>query len=68
MFDMALNMPLDYLSCFARVIRGILRDCLIYAKLIFSIHFKLRTFPHSEIVHGSTTLKQAKRLKKVKEI
>ena len=46
-------MPLDYLSCFAVV--------LIY-QTDYSILSKLRIFPYSEFIHGSTTFKE--RLKK----
>ena len=61
-FDRVLDMPQDYLSSFAVVIRGIRRKvdkCLAD----YSIHFKLRIFPYSCKYNIQTN----ERLTKVKE-
>ena len=52
-------MPLDYLSCFAVVLRGIHGEVDI-CQIDYSVHSKLRTFPYSEVIHGSTTFKLTK--------
>ena len=52
-------MPLDYLSCFNMVLRGIDEKVDICAT-DHSIHFKLRNFPYSEVIHASTTFKLTK--------
>ena len=59
-------MPLDYLSCFAVVLRGILGK-VDTCQTDYSIHSKLRIFLYSEVVRGSTTFKLIKGLTKVKE-
>ena len=59
MFNRVLNMPLDYLSYFAIVLRGIHRKVDI-CQSNYSIHFKLIIFPYSEFIHGSTTYKLTK--------
>ena len=49
-----LNMHLDYLSCFAVVLRkthGKVDIC----QVDYDIHSKSRPFPYSEVTHGSTT-------------
>ena len=56
-----LNMPLVYLSCFSKVLRGIHRKVDIY-QTDFSIHSKLRIFPYSEVKHENTTFKLTKGL------
>ena len=55
MFDRVLNMPLDYLSCFAMALRGIHEKVDICQT--YSIHAKLSIFPYSEVIYGSTTFK-----------
>ena len=62
MFARGLNMPLDYLSSFAVVLRGIHWKIGI-CQTDYNIHSKLRIFPYSEVIHGSTT-KGKQRLKK----
>ena len=59
MFDRVLNMPLEYLSCFAMVLRGI-HDKIDICQTDHSIHSKLRIFSYSEIFHGNTTFKLTK--------
>ena len=65
MFDKVLNMPLDYLSCFAIVPREIHRNVDI-CQTDYSIHSKLEFFLYSEVINGSTTftLMKGQRLKK----
>ena len=53
MFLRVLIMPLDCLSCFAVVLRGILQKIHIFNEL--------RIFPYSEVTHGSITFKLQKR-------
>ena len=63
MFDMVLNISLDYLGCFAVVplpYQGDTRDCLIYAKLIIIFTPNLEFSPYPEVIHGSTTFKLTK--------
>ena len=52
-------MPLDYLSCFVVVLRKIHRKVDIY-QTDHSIHSKLRIFPCSDVMHGSTAFKLTK--------
>ena len=52
-------MPLDYLSCFAVVLRGIHRNVDI-SQIDYNIHSKLRIFPYSEVTHESITFKLMK--------
>ena len=59
MFDRVCNMSLNYLSCFAIVLRGISRNVDI-SQTDYSIHLKLRIFPYFEAIHGSTTCKITK--------
>ena len=59
MFDRVPNMLLDYLRCFAVVIGGI-HGKVDICKNDYSIHAKLRIFPYSEVIHGSTTYKLMK--------
>ena len=59
MFNRVLNMPLDYLSCFSVVLRGI-HGKVDICQNDYSIHSKLRIFPYSEVIHGSTTFKLTK--------
>ena len=49
MFDRVLNMPVDYLSSFVLVIRGI-HVKVVVCQTDYSIHFKLRTFLYSEVI------------------
>ena len=49
-------MPLDYLSCFAVVLRG-KHGTVDICQTDYSIHSKLRIFPYSEVLHGSTPFK-----------
>ena len=51
MFDRVLNVPLDYPSCFTMVIR----EHLIYAKLVIIFIPNLEFSPYSELVQGSKT-------------
>ena len=50
MFDRILNMPLDYLSCFGMVLRGI-QEKVDRFQTDFSIHSKLRIFLYSDVIH-----------------
>ena len=59
-------MPLDYISCFAMVLRMI-HEKVEISKTDHSIHSELRIFWYSEVIHGSTTIKLTKRLTKAKE-
>ena len=52
-------MPLDYLSYFAVVLRGIHKKVDI-CQNDYSIRSKLRIFLHFEVIHGSTTFKLTK--------
>ena len=65
MFDRVLYMPLDYLSCFAMVLRGIHRKVDI-CQTDPCIHSELRILPYSEVIHGSTTFKLTKDLQRLK--
>ena len=58
MLDRVLIMPLDYLSCFAVVLRGIHQKIDICQTYIRS---KLRIFPYSGVTHVSATFKLKKR-------
>ena len=58
MFDTVLIMPLDYLSCFTVVLRGIYQKIDICQRYIRS---KLRIFRYSGATHVSTTFKLKKR-------
>ena len=49
-------MPRNYWNCFAVVLRVINRKADI-CQTGYSIHFKLRIFPYSKFIHGSTTFK-----------
>ena len=58
-----------YLSCFTMVLRGIHRKVDI-CQTGYITHSKLRIFPYSEVIHGSTTFRLNKlneRLTIVKE-
>ena len=66
MFDRVLNMPLDYLSCFAMILRGIHRKVDI-CQTDYSIVSKLRIFPYSKVIHGSATFKLTKGLERLKK-
>ena len=66
MMDMVLNMPLDYLSCFAVVLRGI-HGKFETCQTDYSIHSKLIIFPYSEVIHGSTTFKPTKGQQRLKK-
>ena len=52
-------MLLDYLNCFAVVLRGIQRMVDV-CQTDYGIHSKLRIFPCSNVIHGSTTFKLTK--------
>ena len=60
MFDSVLIVPLDYLSYFAVVLRGIQRERLMYAKPIIVFTPNLEFSPYSEVMHESTTFKLTK--------
>ena len=66
MLDRVLNIPLDYLSCFVVVLREIHRNVDI-CQNNHSIHSKLRIFPYSEVIHGSTIYGGHKSLQKLFE-
>ena len=66
MFARVLNMPLDYLSSFAVVLRGIHWKIGI-CQTDYNIHSKLRIFPYSEVIHGSTTFKLMKGKQRLKK-
>ena len=53
MFDKALNIPLDELSCSAVVLRGIHKKVDI-CQTDHSIHSKQRIFSYSLVIYGST--------------
>ena len=59
MFLRLLHMPLDYLSCFAVVLRGTHRKYDI-CKTHCGIHTKLNIFSYSEVKHGNITFKLKK--------
>ena len=59
MFDRFLNMPLNYLSCFAVVLREIHRSVVI-SQTDYIIPSKLEFFPYSEVIHGIKTFKLTK--------
>ena len=61
MSDRVLNTPLDYLSCFAIV----LRERLIYAKMIIVFSPNLEFSPYSELILGTTTFKLTKGLQRL---
>ena len=52
-------MPLDYLSCFNLVLRGVQGKVDIW-QTDYSIPSKRRIFAYSEVIHGSTMLKVPK--------
>ena len=56
-------MPLDHLNCFVVVLRGI-HGKVDICQTYYSIHSKQRLFPYSNVIHGSTTFKLTKGLKK----
>ena len=49
MFDRVVNMPLDYLSCFAVVLRKMHGDVNI-CQTDYTIHSKLEFSPFSEVI------------------
>ena len=53
------------LSCFAVVVRGIYGKVDIY-QTVYSIHSKLKIFPYSKVIHGSTIFKLTKGQQKLK--
>ena len=53
LFDRALNTTLDYLSCFAVVLKEIHRKVDI-CQTNYSIHSKFRIPPYHEVIHRST--------------
>ena len=63
---MVLNIPLDYLSCFAVFLRGILRIVDI-CQTDYSIHNKLRISPLFRSYTWNYNIKANKMLTKVKE-
>ena len=65
-FDRVLNMPVDYLSCFAVILRGMHKKVDIW-QIDYSIHSKLRIFSYSEVIHGNTTFKLTKGQQRLKE-
>ena len=55
-------MSLDYLNCFAVVLR-VKRDTqehFLYARLVIILTPNLEFCPYSEVIHGSTTFKLTK--------
>ena len=52
MFDSVLNIPLDYLSCFAVVLRGI-HGNVDTCQNDYNIPFKLEFSPYLQVIHGS---------------
>ena len=60
-------MPLDYLSCFSVVLRGVHWKVDICQTDYYSIHSKLRIFPYSEVMHGSSTFKLTKGQQRLKK-
>ena len=59
MFDRVLNMPQDYVSSFAVVIRRIHRKVDL-CQTDYSSDSKLRTFLYSEVIYGIITFKLMK--------
>ena len=59
MFDRVLNMALNYLSCFAVLLKGMQWKVDI-CQINYRIHSKLRIFPYSEVIYGSATFKLMK--------
>ena len=59
-------MPGDYLRWLAVVLKGIHGDVDMY-QTDFKIHSKLRIFPYSEAIHGSTTFRLTKGWQKLKK-
>ena len=59
MFDRVLIMPLDYLSCFAVVLRGI-HGKVDICQTDYIIYSKLRIFPLYAVAHGGTTVNLTK--------
>ena len=66
MLDRILNMPLDYLTYFAVVLRGI-HGKVDICQTDYSIHSKLRIFAYSEVIHGKPTFKLTKGLQSLKK-
>ena len=66
-FDRVLNMPVDYLSCFAVILRGMHKKVDI-CQIDYSIHSKLRIFSYSEVIHGNTTFKLTKGQQRLKKM
>ena len=52
-------MPLDQLNCFVMVLRR-LNGKVDICQTDYSTHSKQRTFPYSNVMHGSTTFKLKK--------
>ena len=67
MFDRVLNMPLDYLNCFAMMLRGIHDKVDSISQTDYSIYSKLIIFPYSEVIYGSTTFKLTKGLQSLEK-
>ena len=59
-------MPLDYLSCFADVLRGIHRGIYI-CKVIIVFCPNLEFSPYSEVIHGGATFKLMKDQQRLKQ-
>ena len=59
MSDRVLNISLDYLSCFAVVLREIHGSANI-CQTDYSIPSKLEFSPYSEVIHGNTSFKLTK--------
>ena len=64
MSDRVLIMPLDFINCFAVVVRGI-HGKVDICQTEYSIHSKLRILPYSE---GKYNIEANVRLTKIKQI
>ena len=67
MFDMVLNLLLDFLSCFAVVLREILETAWYMPNWSYCIHSKLRIFPLLRSHRWKYNIQANKRLTNVKE-
>ena len=67
MFDMVLDIRLDFLSFFCCGSQRDTRDFSIYAKLIIVLTPNLELSPYSNVIHGNTTFKLTKSSQRLKK-
>ena len=67
MFDMVLDIRLDFLSFFCCGSQRVTRDFSIYAKLIIVLTPNLELSPYSNVIHGNTTFKLTKSSQRLKK-